>query len=276
MRKYLKGAFLVLGICMVLGGKRTEVMAQTIREVEPNNSMEEAQEVKSNGKTELDFLKGNNEKENGCVGDIKKGDEDWYKVYLSSEEESYFTLIFSGTVCVDIYDESGQPVLSETAMARSSDDRVVYDVGISGSGLYYIHLSSQSKVSNRYTFLIGNPMYKAASTKMKAGAISLSPQAPQKTVEYVVTDNGVHERGKVYQISIQGMNYSNVSKIDMSYADSDSVITKSSVGAMASIKVPIDYNYGLDKKYFVTYYYGSSTRSFSPQYILYYVYPVLD
>ena len=243
MRKYLKGVFLVLGICMVLGGKRTEVMAQTIREVEPNNSMEEAQEVKSNGK---------------------------------SEEESYFTLIFSGTVCVDIYDESGQPVLSETAMARSSDDRVVYDVGISGSGLYYIHLSSQSKVSNRYTFLIGNPMYKAASTKMKAGAISLSPQAPQKTVEYVVTDNGVHERGKVYQISIQGMNYSNVSKIDMSYADSDSVITKSSVGAMASIKVPIDYNYGLDKKYFVTYYYGSSTRSFSPQYILYYVYPVLD
>lgn len=276
MKKHLKGVFLLLGICMVLWGKHTEVMAETIQETELNNSMEEAQEVQCNRKTMQDFLKGDSTREKGCVGEIKEGDEDWYKVYLSSQEESYFTLIFSGTVYVDIYDESGQLVLNETATARSSDDRVVYNVGISESGLYYIHLSSQNKVNHRYTFLIGNPTYKAASTKMKEGAISLSPQFPQQTVYYTVKDHNVHKDGKVYQISTQGISYSNVSKVDISYDDSDFVFNESSVSVMTSIKVPLDYNYGLDGTYTVTYYCGSSNRSFTPQYILYYVYPVLD
>lgn len=82
-------------------------------------------------------------------------------------------------------------------------------------------------------------------------------------------------KAAIYQIGISGVNSSYASKVEVSFDRSSKSISKSSATAWGTISVPLSYEYTFDGRYTFTYTYNSSTKSFTPRYTFYYVYPLL-
>ena len=76
-------------------------------DAEPNDSYEQAQLISRNAQTAAQYVSNQSSVYRYVTGTLSNDDEDWYKVYLYSDDETYLDLnVGTGTIIVELYDSS--------------------------------------------------------------------------------------------------------------------------------------------------------------------------
>lgn len=273
MRKLTKKWIAALCLATVLMGSSISVMAQSVRETEPNDTMDTAEEILANRQTAQNYIDANDDNTYVEKGSVSKTDEDWFKVYLESGKDNYFS-IYSDLLYFRLYDSAGVAVTENIYVTDATTNYQVFDLGNLPSGYYYIRLTGTS-ASNSYQFLIGNPVYRGNQVSVQGEKISLSSSNSVAENKISFSENDYPEDALIYQISINGVNSTYTSKVNLAYSESGKTFSKTSAVAWGTINVPLSYEFALDGNYTFTYYYKSSAKTFTPTYKFYYVYPIL-
>lgn len=131
-------------------------------EVKPNNNLESAEEIEENIATAENTVKRNSSKYEYIVdGTISKGDEDWFKVYLTSGTK-YLTV--NGTAFdVALVHPNGKE--EKWSYTKAEFGATAYEFK-AVSGYYYVRISGTRTGSNTYSMLIGNPVYAVGMCKV--------------------------------------------------------------------------------------------------------------
>lgn len=96
------------------------VHAQSMKETEPNDTMETAETISANRQTPQEYMKGDNSNSYVVKGYVSTSDEDWFKVYLNSAQDSYFS-IYSDILYFQIYDSNGNSVYRTGKVIREGE-----------------------------------------------------------------------------------------------------------------------------------------------------------
>ena len=95
-------AFAVTLCTGLLASGQTAYASTIYTDTESNNSHEEAQIISKNAQTASQAVSGSTSVYRYVTGTLSYDDEDWYKVYLYSDDENYLDLnVGSGTIFVD-------------------------------------------------------------------------------------------------------------------------------------------------------------------------------
>lgn len=253
-------------------------------EIEPNNSMSQAQTIDRNNE---DYSSPHNRYFGQSVvsGDISDvTDQDWYKVYLPANDNTILGINsedLDGTGYFDIYDKDSQLVKSIlNRKDYSVRGATPFKVSIPKDGYYYINVHSNIRTGS-YLFFIGTPDYELNDYTYNApNSLTLTPTINSVQANYDLRGiSSVPEKAVVYDISVEGrkQNYASDEKRSIKL-DSDSywtdvtydysgnnvaVINKKYLQNIWSFK--LDGRVSRYKRYY----------SFTPQITFRYVYPVL-
>lgn len=200
----------ILATCfIILCGNKT-FAATTITEIEPNNSVSQAQTIQRNNE---DYSSPINGYSGGNVvsGSIKDTtDQDWYKVYLPADSSTVLGINsedLDGTGYFEVYDENLNLVSKTLNMKNFSIlGATSHYVNIPKSGYYYIKVYSTSRVGN-YIFFIGTPSYTVDRyTYTAQNPCILTPSINSVQAAYDLSSiESVPKEAVVYNISIDGI-----------------------------------------------------------------------
>lgn len=253
-------------------GASTTVFADIITETEPNDTMEQAQEVEYNLSTAQAYIDANNTVNKVVKGSVSGNtDTDWFKVFVTAGKAStYITIDPTNPVYYTILDAKGNTIVDRTLNVEGPSSWHVAEMHLS-SGYYYIKLEANSYESYQFTF--GNNIYRTGSIRKESPKITLSSSHTSEAVEHSI--DSIPSQSQVYQIGVNGVLSSYASKVSVKYSNSSQVITKTESYAWGTLAVPLSFKYGYDGKYTFTYYYKNATKTFTPLITYYYVYPLL-
>lgn len=174
--------------CIGAGTLTSTAYAQTtaVYEVEPNDTMDTAQELEPNQTTAADNSAGT-EKVNMLYGKISLGDQDWYKVYFQSgkqyislssgENEAFFQ--------VSLYKENGE-LIDEWFHDESYKGSVGYDYDVT-KGYHYVKITGVTSYSGGYNLSVGDPRYYTGGDKLTLDSVTMSG-GTAKTVSFNWSD----------------------------------------------------------------------------------------
>lgn len=198
----LAGA-LCIGLCL---SGQTAYAATAYKDVEPNNSYEEAQLIARNAQTPAQYVSNQTSVYRYVTGTLSNDDEDWYMVGLYTSNPVYLDLNpGAGTIYVDVYDSSNLTVPLDTYEFQKYGDTNVYEVPISEDGTYYLRVyHATTSISATYYFTIGNPQYTLGTYVHDFGRTTLPargtwedfidlrimPDVPKDSIAYEITIGG--------------------------------------------------------------------------------------
>lgn len=194
-------------------------------------------------------------------------------MYLDGGKENYFS-IYSDLLYFQLYDSTGSPVTERIYVNNATTNYQVFDLGNLSSGYYYIQLIGSSAIDS-YQFSIGNPIYRGKQFSVQGDRISLSSSNRKVDDNVFFLADEYPKDALIYQISINGVNSTYASKVEVAYSESSKTFSKTSVSEWGTINIPLSYEFALDGEYTFTYTYKSSAKTFTPMYTFYYVYPIL-
>ena len=182
--KYLKMMVLMAAFCIGVGAFTSTAHATTksVYEVEPNDTMDTAQELEPN-ETSAATTSAGTEKVNMLYGEISLGDQDWYKVYFDSGKQ-YISLssgedeaIFD----VALYNENGEQMY-EWTHDESYKGSVGYDYVLT-KGYYYVKITGVPSYSGSYNLSVGDPRYYTGGDHLTLDRVTMSG-GTAKTVSF--------------------------------------------------------------------------------------------
>ena len=198
----LAGA-LCIGFCL---SGQTAYAATAYKDVEPNNSHEEAQLIGRNAQTPAQYVSNQTSVYRYVTGTLSNDDEDWYMVGLYTSNPVYLDLNpGAGTIKVDVFDSSNFTDPLGTYEFQKYGGTDVYEVLIPADGTYYLRVyHDTTSISATYYFTIGNPQYTRGTyvhnfrttTLPSKGTfedsidLSFEPDVPKKSIAYEVTVGG--------------------------------------------------------------------------------------
>ncbi len=272
---WLKNALLLCTLVLTVGAG-TIVKAETHRETEPNDTMEQAEEIKERTQSMEEYHNGDNTNSYVVKGSTSMTDPDWYKVYLFAGSKIYFSLDRSAEVMFTITDGSGNDIYPWTENRYGDTTYSAYEVNISGNGYYYIGLKGDTKYSESYSFSIGTPVYRSGNIKLSNNkSITLSSGNPSYAEIYDLKYQNLPKGGIVYQMCAGGFYTGDVGQLKVSCSTSSTDISTTVMAYISNLKIPFGYGYETDGRYTVTYSKGTGTKTFTPDMTFYYVYPIL-
>lgn len=244
-------------------------------DAEPNDSYEQAQLISRNAQTAAQYVSNQSSVYRYVTGTLSNDDEDWYKVYLYSDDETYLDLnVGTGTIIVELYDSSNLFVPLDIFQFQKYGDTNVYEVPVPESGSYYLRVyHTTTSISSTYYFTIGNPQYSLGTYTYKFNSITLAAKATwQDTVDLTLIAD-IPDRAIGYEVSVGGCTTSVSSKRYFYNEFYDSwVATKTTY----SYSLPVTNSSLLDQvwgaKIIST---SSSSKTFTPTMTIRYVAPDL-
>lgn len=143
--------------CICLYGFNIEVQAAiNYKDAEPNNTVEQAQQIIRNQETLAQYADYDSSQYRGVFGTLIGTDVDWYSVDLSEQEDVYFNVRKGISFSIDIYDSNHK--LVETIQCKNTDSTSTHKINIVEGGVYYLRLSQTFETLEQdYSFTIGNP-----------------------------------------------------------------------------------------------------------------------
>lgn len=267
-------AFAVIMCILVLNAN--EVYASTgYTDTETNNTVEQAQQISRNVMTYAQRVSGNNSLYRYVRGTLSGNDEDWYRVYLDSTADTYFDISGgSGYIYIDIYDSDYNKINTFTYLNNSYSTGHVFKVNASESGTYYIRLYHENiKVNSNYYFTIGNPEYKLGTYTHNFSSITLKAKAQWEQKVNLASVYSIPNQAIGYGITVSGCTTS-VSSNRYFYNEFFDGWVATKAGYYYNL--PVTESSNLDQTWGIKYI-SSSTKNntFSPQFTIDYVYPVL-
>ncbi|MCH5248283.1 MAG: hypothetical protein J1E98_00045 [Lachnospiraceae bacterium] len=175
-------------------------------DAEPNDSYEQAQLITRNAQTPAQYVSNQTSVYRYVTGTLSYDDEDWYKVYLYSDDENYLDLnVGSGTITVELYTSSNSVVPLTTFEFQKYGDTNVYSVPVPESGLYYLRVyHDTTSISSTYYFTIGNPQYTLGSYTHTFRSTTLAAKGTWDDTVDLSEISSIPENAIGYEISIGG------------------------------------------------------------------------
>ncbi|MBE6049349.1 MAG: hypothetical protein E7214_01465 [Clostridium sp.] len=184
--------------------------ATRIKEVESNNTVNEAQLITRNNVNPSTVITAKYEGQNVVEGNVAdSSDVDWYKVYLPADNNTIFAInstSLSYDSNIEILDENLNIV---SAFKHIQDTKKLgatpYKVKISKEGYYYVKISSIVRGGN-YLFTIGGPNYTVDSyTYKSANTLTITPKETSDTMSFDLTRNSnIPDGAVVYEVKLGG------------------------------------------------------------------------
>lgn len=271
------GFVFAMTLCAGLYCSGQSVHAETVyTDKEDNDSYETAQYISRNTQTPAQAASSRTSSNYRYVtGTLSNDDEDWYRVYLYSDENIYLDMgVGTGTIFVELYDSSDLNFPIEQYEFTSFGNDNVYEVWIPSDNNYYLKVyHTTTSLSSTYHFTIGNPQYSKGVYTHTFERITLNAKATwERTVDLTeVLD--IPDEAIAYEISIGGCN-SSVSSKRYFYNNSFDkwVATKTTY----SYSLPVTEASVLDQEWGTKIVSTSSSRStFTPTMTIRYVAPDL-
>lgn len=275
MLKAKKFMFVILAtIIFMICGKTDAAHAAVIKEVEPNNSYDEAQSLSLNLMTYSNRVSGNYNAYKCAKGTLSGDDEDWYYIYLFSLDDVYLTISGgTGAMYFDIIDDKTKEVVQTITYLNTSEH--VYKMNMNRGQYYYIRVYhiGYTDINSDYEFSIGRPEYLLGSYTYKFKTATLPANGEWEDGVNLVQIGAVPKTAIGYKITILGCS-SSISSDRYFTNDSSSGWTATKMGFYYN--VPVIDESTLDQDWRIKYKSSSKKSvSFSPQFTMDYVYPRL-
>ncbi len=200
------GALIVaLGVGLCFDGQ-TVYAATGYADTEPNNSYEDAQLISRNAQTATQYVSAQSTVYRYVMGTLSYDDEDWYKVYLYSDNETYLDLnVGTGTIFVELYDSSNPNIPLDRFEFQKYGDTNVYEIPVPEDGLYYLRVYHTTVgFSSTYNFTIGNPKYSYGNYTYNFNPTTLAAKATWQDTVDLRAISEIPERAIGYEIVIGG------------------------------------------------------------------------
>lgn len=201
---------------LIIGNKKVEAKAETMRESEPNNTIETSNIITRNDETAYGAANGTYDGQSVVYGYSSKDDIDFYKVYLY-QGINYMT-------CNDHdfeYEITGKDgILIQKGIYKDLNifGPTAYKVDIPRTDYYYIKVNGCSSKSESYLFLIGSPTYSVNnySVKCTEGTVSMTQSNGNKIVHFDLTSvEDIPKDAIVYSVSMSGIRTTAVKSIKL-------------------------------------------------------------
>lgn len=138
----------------IIGTASMTVHAESVRETEPNNTMETAETIMANHETAAQAVSGSRPSQHVVTGSTSNTDEDWFKVYLSAGTQ--YVTCNDDPFEFEVYDPNGSLVLDEI-YTKIGFGSTAYPFVASTDGFYYVKIKGITSSSSDYILLVGGP-----------------------------------------------------------------------------------------------------------------------
>lgn len=266
-RRTLKILMLGFVFCCVILLSGMTAHAQSVNEIEPNDTMETAQLILANSETAAQAVTGNRPNQYVVNGNLLKTDIDWYKVYLTSGTQ-YVTCNGKG-FDFEVYDSNNIIIASEKYVYGKSFGSTAYPLTVTTAGYYYVKVKANSSTTtSSYTLLVGGPTYTVASCKVNMSSITMDRTDTIYPID-LNTVSGIPDGAVAYLVSLSSVGTNSVSDISVKNQNSTINLTKYSwqKDGLASLNLPVKSRWDITFKYY-------KNATFTPKFNIYYAYPM--
>lgn len=276
MKKIVKNIFAIaffVAITSSFGVLQVQAATQ-YTDTESNNSADEAQTITTNAMTYSQKVSGSTSLYRYVTGSLSDGnDEDWYKAYLYSNRDNYFTISRgTGTTFIDILDANQNVIYSFSYNGLSSSENV-FRVDVAETEIYYIRLYHNINVTSNYKFVIGNPEYLLDSYTHAFGSQTLPARGSwERTVDLAMVSS-IPNQAIGYKITVSGCTTS---------VCSERLFCNDFYGDWVATRTGYAYNLPVTESSALAQIWGiryestnTSNKTFTPEFTINYVYPDL-
>lgn len=257
-------------ICFV-GFDSMTAHADSINEIEPNNTKEEAQLIKANNQKPSD-LPSEIFSAQIINGTITSEDQDWYKVYLTAGTN--YMSCNGNPYNFRIENEDGSYSL-ERRYTKSRSGVTPYRLTIPESGYYYVKITGMTSTSSSYLFTIGGPTYDLGKIEVSSqeGSITMRSGSRTETANFRLANNNTIPRDAiVYLIRMDGLTTTSAKGVSVSNNQGNTISLQQYVwqkNGLATLNMEARDNWR------ATFTYHKNT-TFTPTLVIRYVYPVIE
>lgn len=257
-------------MCLLcIGG--IDVHAESTKEVEPNNSKEEAQLIQANAMTAAERVITEHPNEHAITGYTKSNDADWFKVYLKPGTQ--YVTCNGNPFQFEVYASNGNLILNQLYTCGSTFGVRAYAFTAYTAGYYYVKVTGTSTSSSSYILLVGGPVYEVAKCKVQCQKITMANGRDEILNIDLSKNSFLPEQSLIYSLSVSNVGLGSVDGIAVT-----------NLGAGTTLNLPqytwdkndlVKLNWFLKSNWRVKFTY-SKNKSFTPLINLSYVYPVTD
>lgn len=245
----------------------TTVHAQSVGEVNPNDTKETAQLIQASKETAQQAAAGQRTDQYVVDGYTSLNDIDWYKVFLTKGKQYVTCNSFDYNFWV--YDEYNNLLMKES-YSRSSHGPRAYSFEVNADGYYYIKVQGILSSSESYILSVGDPTYAIAHCQVNLGSINMSNKNDYNCLIDLSDNDVIPEGAVVYDISLRGTRTSNASFATINNITQNTKITLGPSFHAYNIAAK---NLKADSRWEITIGYKKD-NVLNPKFIMYFVYPV--
>ncbi len=266
-KRYFKTLIMGLAICCALLISGMKVNAQTVNEVEPNDTMETAQLIQANYETAAQAVSANRPSQYVVKGYTSTADEDWFKVYLTAGTQ--YATCNDNSFNFQVYDSNNNLIISKS-YTKTGFGVKAYPFQVSSAGYYYVKVQGVTSSSSSYILLVGGPTYMVQTCYVSMKSITMS--GSNVVVPFDLSLNPNLPTGAViYTMSMSDVKSTAVAGITVKNRTTGSIVNLAAFSwkkdGLVSLNLP------LKSAWDVTFKYNKNT-TITPKFSLDYVYPV--
>ncbi len=255
----------------VIGAASITVHAESVRETEPNDTMETAETLIANHETAAQAANGQHPNQHVVKGSTSKTDDDWFKVYLSAGTQ--YVTCNDDSFEFEVYDPNGNLIL-EQLYIKTGFGVTAYPFTALTEGYYYVKITGITSSSSDYILLVGGPTYSVASCKVELDTVTMENSRDGSSNFDLRFEDALPENAVVYTILMGGgIRTTAVESVSVRNLSSNNTVNLTTYSwdksGLAYLNLP------LKSRWSITYGY-SKDISFTPSIKLYYVYPVVS
>lgn len=276
MKIYIKNMLLVVALIIIASNINvlTVHAATQYVDTENNDSDANAQLITANSMTYANEVSGSTSLYRYVTGSLSDiNDNDWYKVYLYSNRDNYFTITGNtGTLTIEMRNSNGVPT-DEFIYGGMSTSNHVFTVHVNESGVYYIHLYHEINISSNYRFVIGYPEYHLSSYTYSFGTQTLPARREWQDSVDLSTIADIPDGAIGYKITLGGCTTS---------VCSDRLFTNDFYSGWVATRTGYSYNLPVTEASILQQEWGlryessnTTNKTITPQFTINYVYPDL-
>jgi hypothetical protein len=265
--KSFKALITVVMVCCIVWTNGITAKAQSVSEIEPNDSMDTAQLIQANYETAAQVVNGSRPNQYVVKGNTSNNEEDWYKVYLNAGVQ-YITCN-DQPFDYEIYN-SNNSLVSSGSYTKSRLFPVGYSFRAATDGYYYVKIKGLKSATSSYIVLVGGPTYSVGTCSVSLGSVNMSGKNVTVPVDLRFKST-IPEGSIVYEISMSGVKSNSVNGITVKNSTSNNTVVLSNYSwyksGLASMNMPLKGSWQINFTY-------NKNTTFTPKLSLLFAYPL--
>lgn len=270
MKKCLKSLFTLASMCFCLLAGGIVACAQSVSEINYNDTMETAQLIQANSETAAQAANGSRPNQYFVNGYTSTTDDDWYKVYLTAGTQ--YVICNGNSFEFKVY-ASNESLIKNEVYTKSRFGSTSYAFNAPTTGYYYVNVIGITSSSQSYILGVGDPVYAVAWCEVKLNTIKMADKKDKVVTFDLSEEDRLPNKAIIYTISMEGVRTTSVDRIAVTDMKKNRTVNLATYTWSKSGLVSLNMNLKSDWK--IEFGYNKNT-SFTPSIKLCYVYPVVS